>query len=324
MQRLLQLLADGELHSGSELAAALGMTRSAVWKQVHQLESLGLEFAAAAGRGYRLETPLELLDSGLLRSELQAHRTDVDLTVLWETASTSSYCLEQGLPSPGRARVCLAEYQSAGRGRRGRSWFAPAGHGVSLSVGWGFAESPANLSCLGLAAGVAVLRAVRAAGVTDAQLKWPNDLILDGRKLAGILIDVQGEAGGPLHVVVGVGLNWYLNAGMRAAIVAGGGLQPAAITASASLRLGRNQFAAGLIKETVNVLENYSAEGFAPLAAEYLEADYLAGRAIDVLSDSGTMSGVACGIAPDGRLRVRCGGREQLLVTGDVSISATG
>lgn len=320
MQRLLGLLADGELHSGSELAAALGMTRSAVWKQIHQLESLGLVFGAAAGQGYQLEAPLELLDEQIIRTELDAAEPDVELDVLWETASTSSHLLGQPPQADGLARACIAEYQSAGRGRRGRAWLAPAGHGISLSVAWRFAESPANLSCLGLAVGVAALRAVHAAGVAEAQLKWPNDLILEGGKLAGILIDVQGEAGGPLNIVAGVGVNWRLNEAVRAGIASSGGLPPAAMTDSHALQAGRNQFVVLLIAEIIHVLRQFAVDGFASVAGDWAAADYLAGRTVDVIGDSGTISGVVRGIADDGRLRVDCAGNEQLLVTGDVSV----
>ena len=320
MQQLLGLLADGELHSGSELAASLGMTRSAVWKQIHQLESLGIEFGAEAGQGYQLEAPLELLSEDEIRQALQELGADVELEVLWETASTSTHLREQMSTGAGGAAACIAEYQSAGRGRRGRAWLAPAGHGISVSVAWRFAESPANLSCLGLAVGVAVLRAMRAAGLDTVQLKWPNDLVLEGRKLAGILIDVQGEAGGPLNVIAGIGVNWRLNTAMRDGVVASGGLAPAAMQDSAGLKAGRNRVAAMIIAETLTVLRRFSTVGFSSLAADWASADYLAGRMVDVLGDSGTTSGRVQGIAADGRLRVEVDGHERLLVTGDVSV----
>ena len=323
MQRLLELLADGNLHSGSELAATLGMSRSAVWKQIHQLESLGLVFGAAAGQGYQLEAPLELLDGTVIRDGVRERDAAVELECLWAAESTSSLLLAAEPPVAGRANACIAEYQSAGRGRRGRAWLAPAGHGVSLSVAWRFTESPANLSCLGLAVGVAALRAVRSIGAADVQLKWPNDLVLGGRKLSGILIDVQGEAGGPLTVVAGVGVNWRLNDAMRTGIADSGGVAPAAMTDCATLTAGRNSLAVALIVEVAKVLRQFAQDGFASLADEWLAADYLAGRTLDVVGDTGTISGIARGIAPDGRLRVDCDGVERLLVSGDVSVRAT-
>ena len=186
-QQLLRILADGELHSGSELADVLGVSRTAIWKQLGQLDSLDLEVSAQAGQGYRLAAPLELLDENSIRAHLTEDFESVcdSLQVLWTSESTSAELLAAGAPEAGKANACLAEYQTAGRGRRGRQWFAPAGHGICLSVGWYFPASPASLSCLGLAVGIGVLRAIHRAGVSNAQLKWPNDIVVDGGKLAG-------------------------------------------------------------------------------------------------------------------------------------------
>ena len=185
MQRkLLKLLADGRQHSGRDLAAALGITRAAIWKQVQLLRERGIAVAAQAGQGYSLALPLELLERDGIFAALPPDLRPVidDLQVLWVAESTSDLLLQGGRTEPGRARICLAEYQTGGRGRRGRQWFAAVGSGVCISVGWCFPAAPASLSCLGLAAGVAVLRAVQACGVQNAKLKWPNDLLVfDGR-----------------------------------------------------------------------------------------------------------------------------------------------
>jgi BirA family biotin operon repressor/biotin-[acetyl-CoA-carboxylase] ligase len=322
-QQLLSLLADGQLHSGSELAAELGVTRSAVWKHIRQLESLDLEVAAQAGKGYRLTAPLELLDKFQIANALGEHTRQLcdPPEILWVSESTSDHLLKKPAPLPGVAQACLAEYQSSGRGRRGRQWFAPAGHGICLSVAWSFSMSPANLSCLGLAVGVGVLRALRSAGAKKAQLKWPNDIVADGCKLAGILIDVQGEAGGPLYVVVGVGVNYCLNHLAEKAVSANGGITPACLTGVAGNDLaGRNQTAALLIDKICAVLDDFSVDGFASLADEWSGADYLAGRLVKVQLDDEVLSGIARGITDDGRLRLEVDGKLHLLVTGDVSV----
>ncbi len=319
-QRLLNLLADGQLHSGSELATELGVTRSAIWKHVRQLESLQLEVAAQAGQGYQLAVPLELLDEQQIFSALSdtARQICGKPEILWISESTSNYLLQQTAPSPGRAHACLAEYQSAGRGRRGRQWFAPAGHGICLSVAWSFATSPANLACLGLAMGVGVLRALHKAGTEEAQLKWPNDIVVDGCKLAGMLIDVQGEAGGPLHVVAGVGVNYLLNQPAEQAVAANGGITPTCLTRYATV--GRNSTAALLVDEICRVLRDFADDGFTSLADEWSMADYLLGREVTVELDGEVLTGIAQGISDDGRLRLKTDGKLQLLVTGDVSI----
>ncbi|MGI9307980.1 MAG: biotin--[acetyl-CoA-carboxylase] ligase, partial [Gammaproteobacteria bacterium] len=256
-QKLLRLLADGELHSGSELAAELAVTRSAVWKHIRQLESLELEVDAQAGQGYRLAVPIELLDEQRVRDSMGAQASALcgRPRVLWVAESTSDELLRLPPPAPGEARACLAEYQSSGRGRRGRQWFAPAGCGICLSVAWRFATSPASLSCLGLAVGVGALRALQRAGAAEAQLKWPNDIVIKGRKLAGILIDVQGEAGGPLHVVAGVGVNYQMSRQAEQAILESSGLAPANLSDEVPERpVGRNATAGMLIDEICAVL----------------------------------------------------------------------
>jgi len=322
-QRLLGLLADGKLHSGNELAAALGLSRAAVWKHIGQLEKLDLEVQGQAGQGYRLAAPLELLDKEKILRDLPASVSAMlgKLDVLWVTESTSDYLLRQGRVPPGRPHVCIAEYQSGGRGRRGRQWFAPAGQGLCLSVARCFENSPASLSCLGLAVGVGVLRALRACGAQDAQLKWPNDVVVAGKKLAGILIDVQGEAGGPLQVVAGIGVNFALDDATGRAIKAAGGLAPVSLAEGTPARpIGRNQAAAQLIAEVATVLQQFEYTGFAALAEEWLEADYLRGQQVVAVTDSAEIVGVACGISADGQLLLDVNGVMQRLVTGDVSV----
>jgi BirA family biotin operon repressor/biotin-[acetyl-CoA-carboxylase] ligase len=188
-------------------------------------------------------------------------------------------------------------------------------------MAWCFPSSPASLSCLGLAIGVGVLRALRKAGVSNARLKWPNDIVVDGRKLAGILIDVQGEAGGPLHVVAGVGVNYRLSAQTSAAVQSSGGIMPACIVDDGGHETAnRNQTAALLIDELSKILSNFAEDGFEPLANEWAEADCLQDQAVNVHTDNGLVSGKALGITDDGRLRVAADGQEVLLVTGDVSV----
>ena len=324
-QDLLALMADGQLHSGSELADRLGVTRTAVWKHVRQLEESGLSVTASAGKGYQLDAPLELLDEQRIGADIDAAVTDRlgSLDVLWQTASTSDYLLAAELPAVGSTHVCLAEYQTGGRGRRGRAWLAPVGYGLCLSVGRYFQASPASLSCLGLAVGTGVLRALRQCGAQAAALKWPNDVVLDGRKLAGILIDVRGEAGGPLYAVAGIGINYRVNAAMAAGIAESGGVAPAALVDCGAANVaGRNALAAATISNVCMALEEFEANGFDAFADEWRNADYLFGREVSVLGDAATITGVAQGIAADGRLCVKSGDTLHHMLTGDVSVRA--
>ena len=323
-ERLLGMLADGELHSGSALAERLGVSRAAIWKQIQQLEELGLVISAAAGKGYRLQAPIEMFEVARLQAELDpAVRAGLEsLELLWSVPSTSDYLLQSLAAGAGAPAAVIAEIQTGGRGRRGRAWLAPAGGAICLSLSWRFPVSPANLSCLGLAAGVGTLRALHACGVGGARLKWPNDIVLAGGKLAGLLIDVRGEAGGPLQVVVGAGVNFALNEATREAVVKSGGLRPACI-ADSNTQAGRNKIAAQLVTQLYRALEVFAAEGFAPFAAEWNESDALCGREVIVSDQGSATTGIARGIADDGRLRLEVEGRTQYFVTGDISLRPT-
>ncbi|MBT8421715.1 MAG: biotin--[acetyl-CoA-carboxylase] ligase [Gammaproteobacteria bacterium] len=323
-QKLLGLLADGQVHSGTALAEQLGVTRAAVWKCMQQLESLGVGVAADAGKGYQLEQPVELLDAAAIRAAVAEDIADCidSIDVLWSTESTNDHLLQSASVAPGRSRACIAEFQTAGRGRRGREWLAPAGAGICLSLSWAFQSSPPQLACLGLVAGVAILRAIQTAGVTGAQLKWPNDVVVDGRKLAGILIDVKGEAGGPLQVVVGVGLNISLPAATRDEILAAGGIAPVSLQEAGAVA-GRNAVAAALVVELHRALDEFAMRGFAALADEWRSADYLHGRQVMIELDGERIEGVVRGIASDGRLQLNTAAGIQHFTTGDVSVRLT-
>lgn len=322
-QRLLHTLADGELHSGSELADSLGITRSAVWKQIKNLDALNLEVEAQAGQGYQLNAPLELFDEQMILDELSTEcRQQLEsFTLRWVSESTSNELMQDTPPTEGQAKVCLTEFQSAGRGRRGRNWYAPAGHSICLSVSWCYPTTPPDFSCLGLAVGIATLRAVRQAGVEAAQLKWPNDVVVDGKKLAGVLIDVQGEAGGPLHIVAGVGVNYRLNDQVLQAVSSESGLQPVSLLdATEETPAGRNKATTYLIDEIVRILSEFPDSGFISLVDEWSEADSLLGKELEVVQNGKTLTGIAKGLTADGRLKLNAGNEVHLLVSGDVSL----
>ena len=326
-QSLLALLADGQLHSGNQLAEQLNVSRAAIWKQIQRLESYGLIVNKQAGQGYRLSQPVDLYREHQFRAALshEARESISRLDLLWTTESTSDYLLTVPPPEPGVAQVCVAEYQTGGRGRRGRRWLAPLGSGVCLSVAWTFASPPASLSCLGLAIGVAVLRAARAAGINQSKLKWPNDIVVDGSKLAGILLDVQGEASGPLRVVVGVGMNYRLSPDIIDAIIDSGGLAPASLVkGDDGAKLDRSAVAGTLVSEILAALQEFERSGFESFAAEWLAADYLRGKRVDVTTGAADVTGIADGISDDGQLLLNVNGRLERVSTGDVNVRLTG
>lgn len=314
---LVAALADGRACSGSELARRFGVTRAAVWKHLTELRAAGLPVEAAAGRGYRLSLPLELLDAQTLRAQLTAPLAARlgPIAVHWEIDSTSSELMRTAARLPDLA-VCLAEQQHAGRGRRGRQWQSPPLCNLYLSLLKRFDVGMGNLAGLSLAVGVAVARALEACGAQGLGLKWPNDVLAGSGKLAGILVELGGEFLGPCHAVIGIGVNLYLPPAVRAAID-----QPAADLAGICADLPpRNRVAAVLITQLVDVLDTFAAAGFGALREAFEQRDLLRGRAL-VLSDAqGQREGQGAGVDARGALLLQRGATIEAFDSAEVTV----
>ncbi len=317
---LLRLLADGALHSGEDLAAALAISRAAVWKRLRQLEAYGIALEATPGRGYRLESPIDLLDSAALRAGLPQGVSELlrNLEVHESLESTSDRLLAAGDLPPGRFDACLAEFQTAGRGRRGRRWVAPFASGLCLSVNWQYRDAPATLGALSLAAGVAALRALRRLGFAQSALKWPNDIVHRGGKLGGILIDLRGEAAGHAYVVVGLGINVRLPRAAREHLSAEG--MDALDLATLGAPPARNDLAAVLITELTRALAEFGARGMSAFAAEWEGADVLSGHPVRVLHGGQFLDGLARGVDADGALLLETDAGRRRILSGEVSV----
>jgi BirA family biotin operon repressor/biotin-[acetyl-CoA-carboxylase] ligase len=217
--------------------------------------------------------------------------------------------------------VLLAEYQTAGRGRRGRTWLAPPGGSICLSLCWAFREMPQDLGALGLVIGVCAQRALRESGLEDMRLKWPNDIVVEGNKLGGILIELRAESAGPASVVIGIGLNVALGARVLEAIGEAGGSAIDLVTAGLK-QPSRNAVAAALITQMVRGLLVFEKEGLQPFAEEWREADALRGRQIDVHTTEGIARGLARGIDLHGALVVETPQGVRRFVSGEVTVRA--
>ena len=323
-QRLLTMLADGKFHSGEKLAARLKVSRSAIWKLIRTLRLLGIEVQAVLKQGYRLPRAVDLYDArAILDGMPRALRARLQLDVLLQVDSTNRFLSAQAAPEVEHVRACVAEVQTTGKGRRGRTWVAPFGSGICLSLAFKFAESPPQLSALGLGVGVALLRALDQFGATEVGLKWPNDLVWKGRKLAGILIEVAGESGGPTRVVIGIGLNVHMPAPVRLALAE----QQAALIADLGEILqgrlpARNQLVAAVVEHLVAVLDEFATKGFAAFAAEWRGRDALANAPVKVLAGNETILGAAQGVAEDGALLVDVRGERRQFFSAEVSLRA--
>jgi BirA family biotin operon repressor/biotin-[acetyl-CoA-carboxylase] ligase len=316
---LLEALAGGDAVSGAALARKAGVTRAAVWKQIEALRLKGVPVEARVGGGYRLPWPTELLDAQRIRAALDpdtSARVGM-LEVHWDIDSTSSE-LARRIPVLDDLAFCMAEAQSAGRGRRGRAWLSPPGMNLYLSVLKRFDGGFASLSGLSLAVGVMLLRALADLGIRTPGLKWPNDVLAGNAKLAGVLVELSGEYSGPCAAVIGVGLNIRLPDSLHER--AG---QP--ITDLASLMggdpPGRNRIAAAVVSHLAEGLLAFERQGFAAFAAEYAASDLLRGEPLRIIDPRGEYDAVGEGVDERGALRVRRAGGEQVTVdSAEVSV----
>lgn len=322
VRALVALLADGQLHSGEELATALGVTRAAIWKQVGELRGRGFAIESLDRRGYRLHSPIELLDASIIRraAESGGRALPADMEVLFEVDSTNDYLYGRPASRAGCPKVVFAELQYAGRGRRGRDWRAPPGSGLTLSIGWSFEEMPADLPALPLAMGVCVIRVLRQAGAMQAMLKWPNDIVADHCKLGGLLVQLRSEVGGPAYAVVGLGLNLSLPADLAEAVHSDGGIPATDLRALMGRVPARNELGANLAAAMIDGLELFGREGFPAFVEDWRRFDSLLDSPVRLVHGDSCLEGMARGADADGALRLECKGRIERFFSGDVSV----
>jgi BirA family biotin operon repressor/biotin-[acetyl-CoA-carboxylase] ligase len=313
---LVRQLADGGVHSGEALAATIGMTRARVSQLLRQVEHSGLLLERVRGRGYRLIDATSFLDRAAIARALDAHGARLKVEIADRIDSTSSELLRR-IPGTDIHRLLLAaEWQTAGRGRRGRHWTSMVGGSLTFSLGWRFEQGAGFLSGLSLAVGVAIARALEASNIAGVELKWPNDLVHGQRKLGGILIELSGDALGPSLVVVGVGVNVRLPGAMRGDIA-----QPVTDLAALAGAIDRNLLLARIATEIAQALEQYGRSGFAPFRAEWQRRHALQRQPVDVLLPDGSVAhGNIAGVDADGALLLERGGRRSRFVSGEVSL----
>lgn len=299
LQPLLVWLADGQFHSGQVLGERLGISRAAVWKQVQASKDLGVEIHAVSGRGYRIPGGLDLLDKQRIVNALASGARSIaaNFQLHLSVDSTNTEAMRQAADGAVSALV-IAEHQVSGRGRRGKTWVSPFGHNLYMSMVWSFQGGVAALEGLSLVCGLAVVRALRDQGYTGFELKWPNDVLYQGRKLAGILLEVTGDLTGACRVVVGIGVNTRLPVAAGKAID-----QPySELEAISAERVDRNGLAAGLVNELFACLTVFSKQGFKPFRQQWMALDRYHGAEVEIHAGHQVMTGRAVAVDDLGRL----------------------
>ena len=317
--RLLPLLAGGDFVSGQELADALGVSRTAVWKQLKNLEALGLEIESSKGKGYRIAGGIDLLNAQQVLEAMSplSRQLVSELDLRDVVGSTNAEAMARIEAGSGSGYVCSAEQQSAGRGRRGRTWVSPYARNLYLSVVWEYEQGAAVLEGMSLAVDVVVARALQACGLPAVQLKWPNDLLHDSAKFGGILLEMTGDPAGACQVVVGIGLNVNMPAEMATDIDQawtdvtriGGGNAP-----------GRNILLGAILDELLPMLAGFESGGFAPWREEWQSLDAFDGKTVILQSGDQQLAGVATGVDDRGALQLQTTTGTRSMFGGEISL----
>lgn len=314
-QQLLCTLADGEFHSGEMLAQSLGLSRTAIAGHINQLIDWGLDVFKVKGKGYKLNRPLVLLDEQSICSKFTVPPLgNVSVLQVIESTNTALKTTDQ---VRANGDTVLVEIQTAGRGRHGRQWLAPVGGSLTMSMYWRFNDGYQGMAGLSLLVGVAVCRALKQCGVEEARLKWPNDVYLFGKKLAGVLIEVEGQIGAPADCIIGIGLN--VTVPHHEFDV---GQPHIDLSQVLGYSIDRNLVAASIIEQLWEVLPVFTQQGFEPFMNEWMDLDWFAERTVVVKSGQKRISGINRGVDHSGALLLETSDGITRFHGGEVSLRA--
>lgn len=316
---LIRLLADGAFHSGEQLGDGLGISRAGIWKRLRHLDELGIPVERVRGKGYRLSGGISLLEETAIRRAAGLPAEAFDLQLHDSLVSTNSTAMNSARAGLRRPLLVLAEHQQAGRGRRGRNWQSPFGRNIFFSLACSFPGGAARLEGLSLAVGVVVAELLQRHGLAGrVGLKWPNDVLVAGRKIGGVLVELAGDLDSECTAVIGIGINGSLPAEAAAAID-----QPWTDLMIETGRLpDRSVMVGELLAALLKGLERFRAEGFAGMQADWAVYDCCNGRPVSVLLADREVVGVARGVSDQGALKLETDAGVQLFHGGEVSLRA--
>jgi BirA family transcriptional regulator, biotin operon repressor / biotin---[acetyl-CoA-carboxylase] ligase len=305
---LLQALDPEHWTSGSVLAERLGISRAAVSLDLRHATNFGVLIHKSAGLGYRLDQPIHWLDQTLLRQQLEQHGLDWAVEIVAITDSTNQQLRKEQGNTP---KALLAEWQSAGRGRRGRQWLSALGQNLLLSLRYPLQRDVSALAGVSLVVGLAVLEALEEAGIDDCQLKWPNDVLRHGAKLAGILIEVEAEAGGATRLIIGIGLNLYQAPE----------ISDQRVTDLAAYRLDRTHLSSLILKALAHYLARFAQDGFEPFREEFNRKHAFQQKTVRLeLPDHSNVCGHLIGVGSQGELLLEQSNSVQRYYSAELSL----
>jgi len=313
---LIKQLATGQFISGQLLADQLGVSRTAVAKHMNSLADMGLDVFRVTGKGYKLAESLTLLDKNCIVALLSSNTIQPMVEVHNIIDSTNNYLMRRLPNQIVNGQVCFAEYQSAGRGRRGRQWISPFGSHIYMSMYWYLEQGMSAAMGLSTVAALAVSDAIKKLYDVEVQLKWPNDIYLKGVKLAGILIDLDGQTLEPCHCVIGIGINLQMPEKSAKQVD-----QPwTDLQANIAVDIDRNQLAAALIDSLIKRLQQHQISGLSEMVPEWQQQDYFYKKDVKLITGKKETIGVCRGINDQGALLLEVDGNIQTIYGGEVSL----
>ncbi|RPH20309.1 bifunctional biotin--[acetyl-CoA-carboxylase] ligase/biotin operon repressor BirA [Buttiauxella warmboldiae] len=307
---LISILADGEFHSGEQLGEQLGMSRAAINKHIQTLRDWGVDVFTVPGKGYSLPNPIQLLNEELIKAQIETG----SVAVLPVIDSTNQYLMDR-LETLHSGDACIAEYQQAGRGRRGRQWFSPFGANLYLSMYWRLEQGPAAAVGLSLVIGIVMAEVLRELGAENVRVKWPNDLYLNDRKLAGILVELTGKTGDAAQIVIGAGINLAMSNMANDMIN-----QSWINLQEAGIHIDRNALAIKIIKELRQALSLFEEEGLVPFLPRWESLDNFIHRQVKLIIGDKEIYGISRGINEQGGLLLEQDGVIKPWVGGEISL----
>ena len=317
-QRVLALLADGVLRPGRQLAAEVGVSLGTIRRAIGHLRKLGLDVITKRTVGYQLANPIDVLCAVAIRGNIDPNgRTCLTgIDTFLDLGSTNDYLLRRSSCDFGKFRACVAEAQTAGRGRRGRTWISPPGSNLYLSVRRDFATAPTLMQGFSLAVGVWVAQTLAELGISGVGLKWPNDLLLGGKKFGGILVEVVNAPIGGWRLVCGLGINVSMSAQASARIG-----QPWTDLASTGCQApDRNLLAGRFISRFIGQFSHFEREGFSAYRDAWTELDIGLNREAVLHTPRAEVTGIYRGVDRDGALLLDSGNEIKSFVSGEVSL----
>lgn len=315
--QIIEILSDGQFHSGEDLGEILNVSRTAISQYIKDVQELGIDVFRVTGKGYKFANEISLLDLDKVSGYLEQQDEDIQNIYLERVIGSTNDFIKHVITDGTKSGVAVfSEAQTEGRGRRGKRWISPFGSNLYMSMYWRLEDGMGAAMGLSLALGTVIAELLSELGVYDVEVKWPNDVIVNGKKIAGILIELEGQALGVAHAIIGIGVNIKMPSWLANQID-----QPwTDLSSVLNTEFDRNRIAALLLKKCRKALQDYEANGLESFLVRWQKFDRLAHKPVRIIMGDKELHGIAEGIDESGALLVKRDGKIERFHAGEVSL----